>query len=239
MNARSIPHAPGVYKIRCEPNGKVYIGSTNDLLRRWREHRKMLRATTHPNPHLQAAWNKYGETCFIFEVVEVVDGAETVDREQYWIDSLQCCDRRVGFNLSPSAKHNTGYRHTDSAKQAMAVGHTKTWQGFIDPAGNVVDIYDLQRFCQENTLSYTVMTALAYGKPFTLQHKGWRHINAKTPRQKYKDLRGFIRPDGTPEPAPESVRSFCEQYGLSWKSVYKLINGKYKTHKGWRYVSYE
>lgn len=70
---------PGVYKITCTANGKVYFGETVCFKRRWEhEHRLDLQNRTHWNKHLQSAFIKYGTESFIFEVLEVVLG----DREE-------------------------------------------------------------------------------------------------------------------------------------------------------------
>ena len=66
----------GIYQIRNKNNGKVYIGqvyATKGANRRWLEHRAALRKGNHYNPHLQSAWNKYGEVNFSFEILEVVE----------------------------------------------------------------------------------------------------------------------------------------------------------------------
>lgn len=235
IDMHTIPHTSGIYQILCVPTGKIYIGSSNDMARRWSEHRKMLRSGIHPNAHLQGAWNKYTEAAFTPSVVEQVERDLLSEHEQFWIDQKQTSDRRHGFNLSPSAKFNYGYRHTKAARIAMARGHAKRWDGFITPEGEIVSIVDLKQFCQQYDLDVGSMSSMAYGEPYQLSHKGWSHVNAAKPRQKYKDLRWFIRPDGTREPQPASVQEFCQQYDLNWKAVYKLIKGEYKTHKGWRY----
>lgn len=67
---------PVIYKIRNVVNNKFYVGSTTDTRERFRNHRQMLRGNRHHCPHLQASWNKYGEDCFKFEVVEVVESVE-------------------------------------------------------------------------------------------------------------------------------------------------------------------
>ena len=59
-----------IYKIRNLVNGNFYVGSTTSRKERWRTHRNKLRGNRHHCKHLQAAWNKYGEERFIFEVVE-------------------------------------------------------------------------------------------------------------------------------------------------------------------------
>ena len=58
-----------VYQIRNVISSKFYIGSSANLYERWRTHRNKLRAKTHPNPHLQASWDKHGEDVFKFEIL--------------------------------------------------------------------------------------------------------------------------------------------------------------------------
>ena len=76
----------GVYKIINTENGKVYIGSSKDIDRRWREHVRELELNTHINAHLQNAWNKYGKKSFKFEVIEQCDEQKRYEREQHYID---------------------------------------------------------------------------------------------------------------------------------------------------------
>jgi len=77
----------GIYTINNLKSGKVYIGSTKNFEKRWGEHINELRKGNHVNPHLQHAWNKYGESAFEFMVCEYVDDSEQlINREQYWLD---------------------------------------------------------------------------------------------------------------------------------------------------------
>ena len=76
-----------IYKITCTTNGKFYIGSTVNKIRRWSRHRRDLRQNKHPNPHMQAAWNVHGEEAFLFEVIEeVANDAELMLVEQRHLD---------------------------------------------------------------------------------------------------------------------------------------------------------
>lgn len=65
-----------IYKIRNVINEHYYIGSTVDSRKRFWEHRKDLRLGRHVCVRLQRAWNKYGEDCFKFEVVEQLSSRE-------------------------------------------------------------------------------------------------------------------------------------------------------------------
>ena len=76
----------GVYKIINTINGKVYIGSSKDISRRWNEHIYSLDVNAHHNKKLQNAWNKYGRQNFKFEIIEECDEKNQFEREQYYID---------------------------------------------------------------------------------------------------------------------------------------------------------
>lgn len=76
-----------IYRITCTANGKFYIGSTVNKAQRWARHRKDLREGKHPNKSMQAAWTKYGEVAFLFEVLEDVDTAvDLLLAEQKYLD---------------------------------------------------------------------------------------------------------------------------------------------------------
>ncbi len=78
----------GIYRIRNKTNDKRYVGSTQNFDERWDFHRKELQKGIHGNPHLQNAWNKYGEKNFIFEIEEEIKGDRKVriNCEQRYLD---------------------------------------------------------------------------------------------------------------------------------------------------------
>lgn len=78
-----------IYKITNRINGKAYIGSTKNVKQRWAKHKALLRHNHHPNFHMQAAWNKYGEDSFVFEIVEECVPDELLSREQFFIDTIK------------------------------------------------------------------------------------------------------------------------------------------------------
>jgi group I intron endonuclease len=90
---------PVIYKIRNVVNNKFYVGSTTSTRERFRNHRKMLRGNRHHCLHLQASWNKYGEDCFKFEVVETA-----VSEEMLW----QVEDRWLDENFGKPHCYNSG-----------------------------------------------------------------------------------------------------------------------------------
>lgn len=79
----------GVYKICNKVNGKIYVGSSNNIKVRWAKHKALLRHHYHPNSHLQAAWDKYGEENFEFSLIESCSVEKLLIREQFFIDTLK------------------------------------------------------------------------------------------------------------------------------------------------------
>ena len=57
----------GIYKITNKVNGKFYIGSSNNIKRRWKYHKSNLRSGTHDNIHMQRSYDKHGEENFSYE----------------------------------------------------------------------------------------------------------------------------------------------------------------------------
>ena len=110
----------GVYRILNTINGKCYIGSSVNIKKRWYEHKRTLRKYESENVKLQNAWSKYGEPAFKFIIVEVVDGTkeDLYKKEQFYIDKFNSV--RCGYNVSPAAGSNAGYKHSDEAKEKMS-----------------------------------------------------------------------------------------------------------------------
>ncbi|MBO6272764.1 GIY-YIG nuclease family protein [bacterium] len=111
----------GVYKILNCKNNKFYIGSSVDIERRFESHRKELIAGTHNNKHLQNAWNKYGESSFRFLVVEEVANInELRNRETYYLQSTNCTNPDVGYNLLNNANIGLGVCASKEVRQKIS-----------------------------------------------------------------------------------------------------------------------
>ena len=69
----------GIYTITNKVTGKLYIGESLDIYRRWNdEHIPQLRKNHHYNRELQNDFNKYGEENFSFEVLERYSGNDPI-----------------------------------------------------------------------------------------------------------------------------------------------------------------
>lgn len=100
----------GIYTITA-PSGRFYVGSAVHFDRRWRVHLHRLRAGTHHNKPLQAAWSKYGDK-LVFKPIIICSQKDTVFYEQRAIDGLN-----PQMNVCRVAGKTLGYVHTDETKE--------------------------------------------------------------------------------------------------------------------------
>lgn len=66
----------GVYQLVCTKNGRRYIGCSTNLVERGRSHIRQLRRGNHSYKEMQKDYNKYGETCFRFYIIQQWPGDE-------------------------------------------------------------------------------------------------------------------------------------------------------------------
>jgi group I intron endonuclease len=106
-----------VYQIKNKIDNKIYVGSTNNISKRWHTHRKKLSINKHHSPYLQNAWNKYGEECFLFEIIQSFSTKkDMLLSEQVWLDTTCCYNRENGYNVCKIAGSPLGHKHSNEAK---------------------------------------------------------------------------------------------------------------------------
>lgn len=118
----------GIYKIENIVNKKLYIGSSANIERRWTDHIYLLNHNKHHSPHLQSAWNKYGQSAFTFEILEICK-KDVLQKEQFYLNSLLKADEyisninkyflKLGYNIKPTAQSNIGYKHSQASITKM------------------------------------------------------------------------------------------------------------------------
>jgi len=124
MNPSIIPSDSGIYKITNTINGHLYVGSAVNLRNRHNQHFNGLKRKDHGNPHLQAAFNKYGESAFVFTVIEIVEHKENlIAREQFFIDALN-----PEYNIHRIANSALGVRRTRETRDKLSRVTKLTWE---------------------------------------------------------------------------------------------------------------
>lgn len=69
----------GVFQIKSQLNGKVYIGATNNLKSKWITLKMQLDSGRFANKALQADWKNFGPDTFTYEVLEQKSTEDMLD----------------------------------------------------------------------------------------------------------------------------------------------------------------
>lgn len=119
---------PGIYTITCTASGKIYVGQTINVRRRWHNHKWHLRKGDHRNSHLQRSWNKNGESAFVFAVVEDLRATPGAELKA----ALDAAEVRIlsavpdAFNLMEAAK--SGTIPSDETRAKLSAIRKAMWQ---------------------------------------------------------------------------------------------------------------
>ncbi|MFA4834866.1 MAG: GIY-YIG nuclease family protein [Dehalococcoidia bacterium] len=120
----------GIYTIKNITNNKIYIGSAINVEKRLLEHKYALKRGDHINNHLQQAWNKYGESSFVFEKYLSCTKQDLLFFEQLVIDSSIT---RYGsenlYNFCLTAGSTLGRYHSSETKIKIGLKSKGRWTG--------------------------------------------------------------------------------------------------------------
>ena len=126
----------GIYEIRNTRTGMSYLGSSQNITKRWWMHRRDLRLGVHHNHHLQRSWEKHGAQCFTFSVLLPCPPDCLLAREQELLDQapagslynlafLAQGGTRLGHRNTP--EHNAAISRGNKGKPAWNKGGKNTW----------------------------------------------------------------------------------------------------------------
>jgi len=92
----------GIYAITNKVNGKKYIGYSESILKRWDNHKYLLRRDLGHCTHLQSTWNIYGEKNFEFSILEILP--DNLTKQEYeavetiWVLKFNTHLSEFGYN---------------------------------------------------------------------------------------------------------------------------------------------
>ena len=120
----------GIYKVTNKVNGKVYIGQSVDIGRRWRTH-----MTAEDDIYFHKAIQKYGVENFEWEVIEQCKKKDLDEREIYWIEYYD--------------SFNKGYNRTKGGDGMRTGKDNPNWKGGVSSDPEYKKEYDKQYY-EEN-----------------------------------------------------------------------------------------
>lgn len=101
----------GIYKITNKNTGKSYIGQSNDIERRFKEHQIVGTKSRIP---VDIAIQKYGKDAFTYEIVELCSIEQLNEKEEYWIQFYNTFNN--GYNCNPGGNQASIGEYNGRAK---------------------------------------------------------------------------------------------------------------------------
>ena len=237
-----------IYQIRNTKNNAVYIGSVlkRDPEHRWHRHKTDLRGGHHHSKHLQNAWNKYGESHFVFEILETVDG-DVLQREQCYLDNRKNnFPSNLNYNVLWIAGNCSGRVWSTEMRKKLSVAHLgqkqtpqardkqiETWKkkcntfySFTSPDGTVYDnVKNLREFTRQHP-ELDVNTLRLLHKEKIQYCNGWSKTGVTLP------LYELISPTGISTKGM-LLKKLCVDANINYKMVHKYCIKQSKHYNGW------
>jgi inner membrane protein involved in colicin E2 resistance len=127
----------GIYGIKNKVNGKIYIGQSIKIERRWVTHKTELRKNKHPNQYLLNSYNKYGKDNFEFLILEECEKEKLNSMEEKWIDifSRDNVYNRNFYITDLRGEKNPffGKKHSIETKKKMSILKKNNNKGELNP----------------------------------------------------------------------------------------------------------
>lgn len=112
----------GIYRIVNTVTGKCYVGQSIDIERRWRMHRRQLKAGTNKSLKLQRSFNVHGDEAFAYEVCCVCAPEELDEKEEEFIQEFDSV--RNGYNARVFATSNRGMTRSEETKAKVSAARS-------------------------------------------------------------------------------------------------------------------
>ena len=208
-------------------DGKSYIGQTvNDFNRRY-DGGKWWKYTG--NIHLKRAAEKYGYRNFQVSVLHSnTDSEDELNRLEVFYIKKHKALHPNGYNFDEGG---CSRKHCEFIGDKIAMTYRKGIKlKFKNPQGEIFEVLNLSKFCQDNNLSKTMMHYVSKGR--YRQHKGWVKPETVLKEMKFKSPTGKIVIVKERE-----LRPFCRKYKLHHGAMGDVWRNKTKQFKGW--VKYE
>jgi hypothetical protein len=131
---------------------------------------------------------------------------------------------------------NYGKSRTKESIEKRTETFCKNNYAIISPEGKKFITKNIAKFCREHNLDKHNMSSVVSGK--SKHHKGWvcslmeesefpKNLVKYEPRKYY-----IVSPDGN-KYVTENLKQFSIEKNLQHSEMYRLINGKLKSYKGW------
>lgn len=245
-----------IYKITNNKNQMVYIGSSIDVERRWRQHKEasINEKDHHYNYPLMIAFREFGIANFTFEVIDTLPTWEAmIEAEHNWILKENCVIPN-GYNQtdktdSPMFDPMVAKKMSDTKRKKYGKRVCE-----IDSANNIIAIWNSLAEAGETTgLNRFKISSVCNGTRLTTGNRVFRFLDEKNqiiePKVKVNQIQsnritktsrkvGAYDKDNNLIQEFDSLQLAAQFCGGNSSTISAVCRGKRKTHKNyiWRYL---
>jgi group I intron endonuclease len=117
-----------IYRIVNQQTGVCYVGQSQNVQKRLKEHMRLLRWNKHDNIHLQRAYNLYGGDVFCADMEIVCEFVDDLDGiEEAFLSGEAYFDTPCIYNIASFAKAPMrGKTHNAEVRKKISEGRKKT-----------------------------------------------------------------------------------------------------------------
>ena len=151
----------GIYLITNKVNNKVYIGQSNNIDRRIKQHirsgqpeKYALKNIRDSKTPIHLAMQKYSIQNFSFTILEECKEQELNEKEKYWIQLYKSNNPKFGYNLTEGGQESIGLKgehHSQAKLTQKEVNQIKNLLKYSNK--NLNEILKLYPFISKSTLS--------------------------------------------------------------------------------------
>ena len=245
-----------IYKITNQKNGMVYIGSSIEVERRWRQHKE---ASINENDHhynypLMVAFREFGIDNFTFEIIETLPSwEEMIEAEHNWIVKEDCVKPK-GYNQTD--KTDSPMFDPAIAKKMSDTKRVKYGKKVceIDSMKNILNIWDSLAEAGEDTgLDRFKISSVCNGTRLTTGNRLFRFLDDENqiiePEAKVNQVQsnritktsrrvGAYDKDNNLIQEFDSLQLAAQFCGGNSSTIAAVCRGKRNSHKNyiWRYL---
>lgn len=199
----------GVRSCKCLPEEDHYLGSPATFKHYWEEHE--------PTKTVLACWPTR-------EIAEAIE--DELILYQWNLDK--------SLSLNASINGTKFNRYGVNHSEEFIAKRSKKWE-FVDPEGNIIEIFNLEKFCREKNLNARNMSSVSKGKCFT--HKGYRQVNTKNVGVPFVKINACAKLFKLKSPSGEilegrNISAFARAHDLTISNLLKVVRGERLSCKG-------
>lgn len=211
----------GIYLLRNEIDGKIYVGQSSNLSKRNRQHKNALLNNRHFNEHLQRAYNKYGNV-FKFEIIEYCLLEMLDEREMYWINKFKANNKKYGYNILIGTTQFK--KHSEESKEKIrkanqGSNNKLTISEVIEIKKELVKNYDIKKISIKYNVSKSTISKIGKCKNWS-----WVESNLNNKLLKRKEIEEeLVKKEWLTN---KNVSEISKKFGIGIRKVYNILNNE-------------